>query len=117
MNKHERDVRAGKHPPEAARSGKWRAVRAAYLKKHPRCFVCLTKKRVEIHHRRPFHTHPELELDPNNLITLCEGKDGGHHLLFGHLLNFKSVNVNVAEDAKAWRLKILTRPKLVTKKR
>lgn len=113
MTKHERDVRAGKHPKEAARSGKWRAVRAAYLKKHPRCFVCLGTKKVEVHHIFPFHLHPARELDPNNLITLCEkeGASGSCHLRFGHLDNFKSVNVNVREDAAIWRKKILTRPK------
>ena len=112
MTKHARDVKAGKHPATAKRSGKWRAVRATYLKKHPRCFVCLGTKKVEVHHKLPFHLHPARELDPNNLITLCENDDDGIncHLAFGHLGNFKSYNAEVAADAAIWRKKILTRP-------
>jgi hypothetical protein len=108
-----------KVPPGSARSGKWPAARRAWLKKHPRCFVCLGKKKAEVHHKRPFHTHPELELDPRNFITLCENKDDGVncHLLVGHCGNFKSINTTVERDAKYWRLKILTRPKLVTKRK
>lgn len=95
------------------RSKEWPKVRAAYLKKHPKCFVCLGKVKVNVHHKRPFHLNPELELDPDNFISLCENKKGGIncHLAFGHLGNFKSVNKDVVEDTKTWRLKILTRPK------
>lgn len=114
---HSLHVKEGKHPESATRSTKWRGVRAEYLKKHPKCFVCLGTKKVEVHHRRPFHVHPELELDLNNFITLCENKKDGIncHLAFGHLGNFKSVNVNVGDDSKIWRSKLLSRPKLVSK--
>jgi 5-methylcytosine-specific restriction endonuclease McrA len=108
-----------KIPPGAARSGKWPAARRAWLKKHPRCFVCEGTKKVEVHHIHPFHLHPQLELEPSNFITLCENqKDGINcHLAFGHLGNFKSYNVNVRKDAAIWRVKIATRPKLVTKRK
>lgn len=117
MTIHEKHVREGKHPRSAKRSSRWPAVRRAFLKKHPRCYVCLGKKKVEVHHKRPFHVHPELELDENNLITLCENKADGIncHLAFGHLGNFRSVNEDVERDAEIWRVKLLTRPKLVTK--
>jgi 5-methylcytosine-specific restriction protein A len=61
-----------------------------------------------VHHIRPFHTHPELELEPSNLITLCEsGRRGVHcHLLFGHLGSFRRVNPMVHEDVKRWRAKL-----------
>jgi 5-methylcytosine-specific restriction protein A len=110
--KHARDVKAGKHPASATRSGKWRSVRAAHLKRHPKCYVCLGKKKVEVHHKKPFHLHPALELDPKNLITLCENDNDGIncHLAFGHLGNFKSYNVDVTADAAEWRMKILKRP-------
>ena len=45
---------------------------------------------------------PDLELDPRNLLVLCETEhndpEANHHLLLGHLGNFKSDNVHVAED-------------------
>lgn len=52
-------------------------------------------KSVEVHHKKPFHLHPEYELDPDNLITLCEGKEFSSlacHLVFGHLGNYKLEN-------------------------
>ena len=41
---------------------------------------------------------PQLELDPNNLITLCMGKLECH-LQLGHLGNFKFYNPNIRKDA------------------
>ncbi len=66
-----------KHPENAKRSGHWPTVRKDYLKDHPNCAVCSGNKKCEVHHKKPFHTHPELELEPTNFITLCENdKDG-----------------------------------------
>ena len=95
------------------RSSKWPAVRKAFLKNYPVCAVCGGKLKVEVHHIRPFHLHPQLELDPKNFITLCENKKDGIncHLSFGHLGSFKSYNVNVKRDAKLWNKKIKNRPK------
>jgi hypothetical protein len=56
----------------------------------------------------PFHYcialgRPDLELDDRNLITLCEDEEStagqNHHLLVGHLDDFQSSNLDVAEDA------------------
>jgi 5-methylcytosine-specific restriction enzyme A len=95
------------------RSRKWPKVRGEYLKKHPKCFVCLRTTKINCHHKKPFHKYPELELDPSNFISLCENDKGGIncHLAFGHLGNFKSWNEDVEEDVKIWRDKILNRPK------
>lgn len=94
----------------AIRSPKWDSVRKAHLKRKPWCIVCTTKgsflNRIEVHHVKPFHLHPELELVDDNLISLCRD----HHLLFGHLLNWKSYNPKVEEDAVNWSIKIKTRP-------
>jgi hypothetical protein len=105
-----------KHPASAKRSGKWPTVRKAFLKDHPNCAVCGGNKKVEVHHKHPFHVHPELELEPTNFISLCENdKDGVNcHLLFGHLGNFKSVNLSVEADAENWNKKITYRPKNAT---
>ena len=92
------------------RSGKWPTVRNNHLKLNPICAVCGGKENLNVHHIQDFHQYPELELDSNNLITLCEGHVVNCHLLFGHLLNFRSININVIEDVKIWNNKIKTRP-------
>lgn len=89
----------------AGRSGRWGAVREAYFKEHPTCAAC-GDKASQVHHIKPFHLHPELELDPDNLISLCD-RD---HLLFGHLDNFRSYNPNVRRDCAAMLAKIKARP-------
>ena len=102
----------GKHPLSAKRSGKWPTAREHHLEIHPTCAVCGGKVKLEVHHKKPFHIHPELELDPTNFITLCEAdKDGVNcHLLFGHLGNFKSLNDEVDDDSAQWNTKIKGRP-------
>jgi len=110
--KHLIDAAKGKHPLSAVRSGQWPAVRKQHLALHPTCEVCGGTQKLEVHHKRPFHLHPNLELEPTNLVTLCEAnKDGVNcHLLFGHLGNFRSFNVDVLIDAALWLHKITTRP-------
>jgi len=83
-----------------------------FLERHPTCALCEGNKTLEIHHKKPFHLHPELELDPNNLITLCEsGKNGiVCHRAFGHLGSYQSINNSVIVDAAWWKDKIVNRP-------
>jgi hypothetical protein len=102
----------GKHPLLARRSGSWPRVRAAHLAAHPACEVCGGVEKLEVHHRKPFHLDPALELDPANLITLCEANRGGVncHLFVGHLGNFKAFNPTVVDDAATWQRKLKTRP-------
>lgn len=102
----------GKIPAGKARSNKWPKIRAAHLKLFPKCSICSGTKKIEVHHIKPFHLHPELELDPNNLISLCEAKKNGVncHLLFGHLGNFESLNTGITQDALIWNIKITHRP-------
>jgi 5-methylcytosine-specific restriction protein A len=108
----------GKHPITAARSGHWSTVRKNHLALHPTCAVCGGTEKLEVHHRRPFHLHPELELEPTNLVTLCESGKGGVncHLHFGHLGSFRSFNVDVLIDAATWLGKIKNRPLADTEK-
>lgn len=110
--KHIIDAAQGKHPITAKRSNKWPEVRKKHLESNPACAVCSGTEKLEVHHKRPFHLHPDLELEPTNLITLCEANKGGVncHLHFGHLGNFKSFNVTVSEDAASWSTKIRNRP-------
>ena len=96
------------------RSPQWQTTRKKHLKNQPKCAACGGYKKLEVHHIKPFNENPELELDLDNLITLCESKSNGVicHLLFGHLGNYKSININVIKDAKKWYNKITERPKL-----
>ncbi len=95
----------------AMRSSRWSGVRNAHLRLYPNCEICGKNKGLNVHHKMPFHLHPQLELDPNNLVTLCE--DGGMncHITFGHLGNFKSYNASIDEDIKIWKAKVLNRPR------
>ena len=82
------------------RSGKWPRVRAAWLLAHGECAFCGTTKNLNVHHIRPYHLHPELELDPENFITLCEVGNVGHincHLVFGHWGDWRAVNPCVVD--------------------
>lgn len=114
---HISDTLKGKTTLGKTRSNRWPIVRAVHLVAHPTCEVCGGKGNLEVHHIRPFHLHPELELDPTNLITLCEAKKDGIncHLFFGHLGNFKSYNVTVLADTPIWHAKIQSRPTGETK--
>lgn len=51
-----------------------------------------------MHHLKPFHLFPKLELDPANLITLCMTKKMCH-LLIGHGDDFAMYNPNARLDA------------------
>lgn len=105
------DAAQGKAPLSAKRSSHWPAARAGYLRLYPSCAVCGGTEKVEVHHIRPFHLHPELELDPGNFISLCEARAFVNcHLFVGHLGNFKSFNTGVRELATQLFEAIKNRP-------
>ena len=92
-------------PPHASsRSPHWPAVRHRYLLAHPACEACGLTAGREVHHVLDYAHHPDRELDPTNLITLCRF----HHLHIGHdpdgpdgpkRPNWKASNPNVRRDA------------------
>lgn len=82
----------------AQRSSKWSEVRKEHLRVEPECQVCHSRLLLAVHHILPFHLHPELELDKNNLVTLCFR----HHLELGHFFNWKKIN----SEIKDWIIKI-----------
>ncbi len=92
------------------RSPEWNQVRDEYIREHPICAVCGTAKDLQVHHKKPFHLYPELELDKNNLITLCISKYWGFncHLIAGHGGCNKYENPWIDEDIQ--KLKILGNP-------
>lgn len=91
-----------------ARSSKWRKVRHAHLLKNPFCAVCGGEKKLEVHHIVMFNQDPSRELDPTNLLTLCESKKNGVtcHQFFGHLGNYSRINPDVVKDANMWYNKL-----------
>lgn len=107
------------------RSPQWARVAKEHRLREPACVACGYKgKKLQVHHIKPFHLHPQLELDPHNLITLCEAKGRDHHLLLGHLDAWDSYNEHIRDDVKhfyrktaaqiradiAWQKKMAQRP-------
>lgn len=95
-------VRLARHAIKDAttkRSSKWPRVQHDFLNSNQKCAACDGGERLNVHHKQPFHLHPERELDPKNLITLCMGIERHCHLLIGHGDNFKAYNPNVEKDA------------------
>lgn len=84
----------------AKRSSHWEVKRLEHIAKWPFCAVCGFTMHLNVHHIEPFHVRPDLELVDINLLTLGEDcPTGNHHFLFGHFLNWKKANPNVAADA------------------
>ena len=92
------------------RSDDWPKLRRLFIKQHPECTICGTRKGLTAHHILPIWIYPALELEPTNLITLCNS-GANHHFTFGHLCNYKSHNEHIVRDAEYWRKRIDTRPK------
>lgn len=106
--KHIVDSAKGKHPITKRRSPLWPRVEKSHLAQFPKCAVCGSTKRVQVHHKKPFHLYPDKELDPDNLITLCEPikRSLKCHLIFGHIGDFHLFNPEVGTDAVYWQQKI-----------
>lgn len=94
------------HPEMQARAPGWARMAREWLAGNPACAVCGQKDGCVPHHKLPVHAYPALELSWGNLITLCPE----HHLLCGHLMDWRSWNPTVDEDCAAWRGKIHRRP-------
>lgn len=93
----------------ADRSSQWTTVRNKFVKEHPVCEACGSNENLNVHHIKPFHSNPELELEWSNLITLCRE----HHFYIGHdpdgpngplKPNWKESNPNVRRDAAEFYL-------------
>lgn len=91
----------------AIRSPKWSNVRKEHLKNNNYCIACGRNNKLEVHHVKPVHLFPELELDPSNLVTLCADPC---HIVFGHLMSFKSYNKLVVEDCAVYLKRVMDRP-------
>lgn len=90
------------------RSPKWPTIRAIKIADAGCCAACGGKKKLIAHHIQPFHVKPELELDLNNLIVLCEDgpADCNCHFIWGHLgLTWKDWNPDVELDTLRYSIK------------
>jgi len=103
------DIKRGKPPVE--RSPKWPAVRDRHIKNNPTCAACGATGNLQVHHIRPFHLFPELELDSTNLITLCEvvivdddKQNDNHHLKLGHGGDFRKYNPKSLKQVNEYRV-------------
>jgi 5-methylcytosine-specific restriction endonuclease McrA len=86
-------------PGESKRSRHWPTARRAHLQKQPLCAGCGGDTHLQVHHCKPFHLHPALELKETNLITLCEKPSRDCHYRLGHEFDWKAFNPHVRRDA------------------
>lgn len=84
----------------ATRSSKWRHVRHKHITSHPECAACGCLEENHVHHIKPFHLFPELELESTNLLTLCPRC----HLTFGHFYNWSDHNPCVVHITSLYQL-------------
>lgn len=89
------------------RSPQWSSIRKNHLENNNTCAACGRSKKLEVHHIEPVHVNPDKELDPTNLITLC---DDPCHFVFGHLLDYKSWNKNVVKDCLVYLNRVKNKP-------
>jgi 5-methylcytosine-specific restriction endonuclease McrA len=88
---------------EPPRSPLWPKVRKEHLQQEGWCRYCGGTENLEVHHIVPFHVDQSLELDPSNLITLCEKSGVECHLRIGHHGDWQSVNPDVRQQATSPR--------------
>mgnify|MGYP002135719098 CR=1 FL=1 len=69
------------------RSSKWPKVRDAHLAANPRCVAC-GQQADTVHHLRPVAVAPAMELDANNLASVCDDC----HFCIGHICNWQLWN-------------------------
>lgn len=79
----------------AKRNPKWHTLRNKHIEDNPSCICCGKIDQQEVHHISPVSIAPELELEPSNLVTMCERC----HLVIGHLNDWKKYNPSVVQDS------------------
>lgn len=83
--------------PVTGRPGdpQWHRESRLWLVDHPCAVTGETGDGVEVHHIRPYHLFPELEMDPANWIALRRD----WHFYLGHFGDWVLWNPDVAQDA------------------
>jgi len=101
-------LKVGSRKPKIERAKRWPTVRKHHIQRQPQCQACGSKEKLEVHHIIPVHIDPSRELDPNNLLTLCENPSTGFcHYIFGHLsLSWWKYDPNVVSNTSSHHLAI-----------
>jgi len=81
------------------RSPKWPELSKQIIKKHPICSACNVNMNLEVHHIKPFHLYPELELIEDNCMVFCRL----HHFIIGHFCDWGGWNVKAVRDAVRYK--------------
>ena len=86
----------------APRSPQWARKRQEFVGEYPVCACCGRRTNLNVHHVKPFHLFPALELQDDNLVTLCEGGPINCHYLAGHCgAGWSAYARDVAEQIRA----------------
>lgn len=81
------------------RSPHWEALEKRWVFTHTSCAACGGTTHLQVHHIKPYHLHPDLELDESNLMTLCMAPGHLCHFIFGHCRLWAAYNPRVREMA------------------
>jgi hypothetical protein len=100
-----RCVQVPPSPPKRTQTRAWRALAAQHLRIYPMCAACGSRSRVRPHHVVPVSVDPSRELDPLNLLSLCESYAFGVncHLFLGHGGQWSTYNPQAVRDAFEYR--------------
>lgn len=106
------------HPAKLSgkrRSSQWPRLRREVITSVGKCELCGGRKSLVPHHIKPFHLFPELELERDNLVVLCEAERFGIncHLFAGHIGDFKAYNPVVLATVAQMREMLLARRRFV----
>jgi 5-methylcytosine-specific restriction endonuclease McrA len=84
------------------RSDQWPRLRKSFLIANDKCVFCGLKdiNIIQAHHIMPFCLYPTLELNKDNLITICGTESDACHRDFGHPLGTQSYNPDIKKHAK-----------------
>lgn len=99
-----RDLWAGR--PAVPRSPLWAPLAHRFLAEHSLCCVC-GKPATVVHHKKPFHLFPELELVWENLAAMDERRTFSCHLWVGHCGDFKTYRHDFEQAADLVRQGLL----------
>jgi hypothetical protein len=81
------------------RSPGWGPFQREWIREHGTCVACGGTKFLQVHHKKPYHRFPELELCKDNAMTLCMAPARFCHLLIGYSGDFCCWNPHAEEDA------------------
>ena len=81
------------------RHSKWPALVKRFKAEKRTCVVSGLKTTLEVHHLKPYHLFPELELEWDNLRLIARP----FHYLFGHFCNWTDYNPDFDLQVETYR--------------